>query len=198
MTTPSRTFRIGFAIVAVAATATAVAQAHGGHAGAHALKPTPEEIAAFEVAKPVFEQHCFRCHTADGKKSKRKALDHLSMDHYPFGGHHADDVGSAVRKVLGAGGNAKATMPSDDRGAVRGDDLAKIVAWADAFDRAHDAKREGASPAGGSAHTRVVVYTCPMHPEVISSKPGQCPKCGMTLVPKEPADPAKDKDRPAK
>ncbi len=32
-----------------------------------------------------------------------------------------------------------------------------------------------------------VQYTCPMHPEVISNKPGQCPKCGMTLVKKQPA-----------
>jgi len=30
-----------------------------------------------------------------------------------------------------------------------------------------------------------VVYTCPMHPEVISDKPGSCPKCGMFLVKKE-------------
>ena len=185
---------VGLTIVALAVKA--VAQAHGGHAGARALKPTLEEIAAFEVAKPVFEQHCFRCHTAEGKKSKRKALDHLSMDHYPFGGHHADEAGSAIRKVLGADENTKATMPSDDRGAVRGDDLAKIVAWAAAFDRAHDSERDGASPAGGSAHARAVVYTCPMHTEVISPKPGQCPKCGMTLVPKEPA--AKHKDRGAK
>jgi len=32
-----------------------------------------------------------------------------------------------------------------------------------------------------------VQYTCPMHPEVISDKPGQCPKCGMDLVKKEVA-----------
>jgi hypothetical protein len=27
-----------------------------------------------------------------------------------------------------------------------------------------------------------VLYTCVMHPEVISDKPGNCPKCGMKLV----------------
>jgi hypothetical protein len=26
------------------------------------------------------------------------------------------------------------------------------------------------------------VYTCPMHPDVKSDKPGKCPKCGMSLV----------------
>lgn len=26
-------------------------------------------------------------------------------------------------------------------------------------------------------------YTCPMHPEIIQDKPGNCPKCGMKLVP---------------
>ena len=25
-------------------------------------------------------------------------------------------------------------------------------------------------------------YTCPMHPEIISDKPGKCPKCGMDLI----------------
>jgi Heavy metal binding domain len=34
-------------------------------------------------------------------------------------------------------------------------------------------------------HEKKQKYTCPMHPEVITSHPGNCPKCGMTLVPKE-------------
>ncbi len=29
------------------------------------------------------------------------------------------------------------------------------------------------------------VYTCKMHPEIKSDKPGECPKCGMTLVEKK-------------
>jgi FtsP/CotA-like multicopper oxidase with cupredoxin domain len=28
----------------------------------------------------------------------------------------------------------------------------------------------------------VVVYTCPMHPEVVSEQPGRCPECGMKLL----------------
>jgi histidinol phosphatase-like enzyme len=28
-------------------------------------------------------------------------------------------------------------------------------------------------------------YTCPMHPEVKSDKPGKCPKCGMNLIEKK-------------
>jgi hypothetical protein len=33
-------------------------------------------------------------------------------------------------------------------------------------------------------------YTCPMHPEVTSEKPGECPTCGMDLVPAEELEPA--------
>lgn len=38
------------------------------------------------------------------------------------------------------------------------------------------------------------LYTCPMHPKVISDKPGLCPDCNMKLVPKEePAEQAASK-----
>ncbi|WP_216846781.1 heavy metal-binding domain-containing protein [Mucilaginibacter sp. L196] len=36
------------------------------------------------------------------------------------------------------------------------------------------------------AKTTKIIYTCPMHTDVVSYKPGKCPKpgCGMTLVKK--------------
>ena len=43
-------------------------------------------------------------------------------------------------------------------------------------------KPVAAKKSGAAAAPAAVVYTCPMHPEVRSSKPGTCPKCGMALV----------------
>jgi hypothetical protein len=43
-----------------------------------------------------------------------------------------------------------------------------------------------ASEGGKAGKQQGTIYTCPMHPEVTSDKPGRCPKCGMKLVPKEP------------
>src|SRR5215831_17367886 len=34
-----------------------------------------------------------------------------------------------------------------------------------------------------SAGQKILYYTCPMHPSVKSDKPGDCPVCGMHLVP---------------
>ncbi|MDR1678718.1 MAG: heavy metal translocating P-type ATPase [Prevotellaceae bacterium] len=36
--------------------------------------------------------------------------------------------------------------------------------------------------------TREVLYTCPMHPEIIRDEPGICPICGMDLIPIQPIE----------
>ena len=43
--------------------------------------------------------------------------------------------------------------------------------------------REGNGKKNKKHKTISTKYTCTMHPEVIRSKPGKCPKCGMKLVP---------------
>src|SRR5437660_8518476 len=48
-----------------------------------------------------------------------------------------------------------------------------------------DLNRPGSEHNYEQEHEKKQKYTCPMHPEVITDHPGDCPKCGMTLVPKE-------------
>jgi len=45
------------------------------------------------------------------------------------------------------------------------------------------AHHEHAAPPGPAPATAAAQYTCPMHPEVLKDRPGDCPICGMALVP---------------
>ncbi|HET8939627.1 MAG TPA: heavy metal-binding domain-containing protein [Polyangiales bacterium] len=48
----------------------------------------------------------------------------------------------------------------------------------------------GEQPSAPAQHAHdedATIYTCPMHPEVQQAGPGECPKCGMKLVPKSPS-----------
>ncbi|MDQ2808451.1 MAG: hypothetical protein M3Z04_16310, partial [Chloroflexota bacterium] len=47
----------------------------------------------------------------------------------------------------------------------------------------------GAAPPtdGATAPQPATVWTCPMHPEIRQDGPGQCPICGMDLIPAEAA-----------
>lgn len=45
----------------------------------------------------------------------------------------------------------------------------------------HGHDHADAAANGNAEHAGAHTYSCPMHPEVVSDKPGQCPKCGMNL-----------------
>jgi hypothetical protein len=110
------------------------------------------ETAAFEQAKPVFDRHCARCHVKGAKQANKKKLDHFDMTSYPFGGEHAMELGKKIREVLGIGGG-KVKMPPDKKGAVQGQELALIAAWADAFDASHEGgAHEGHGHGGHGGH----------------------------------------------
>lgn len=51
-------------------------------------------------------------------------------------------------------------------------------------DAAKSTEKPSAAPAQ-PPQPKTAYWTCLMHPEIHSDKPGQCPKCGMTLVKKE-------------
>jgi mono/diheme cytochrome c family protein len=105
-----------------------------------APKPDPKaellaaEQAAFEKAKPVFDKWCAKCHSKDGKNTSPKKRKELDISAYPFTGEHANP--KDIRRTLGIGGG-KPSMPADKKGAVQGDELAAIAAWADAWDASH-------------------------------------------------------------
>lgn len=50
--------------------------------------------------------------------------------------------------------------------------------------------RERAAPHPATTGAAAPKYRCPMHPQVVSNEPGECPICHMDLVPIEPEDAA--------
>ena len=116
-----------------------IAWGHGGKSHGKAAPVSSAEQAAYDAAKPAFERHCVRCHSHAGETPRAKAINHIDMSSYPFGGHHPHDSGAVIRRSL-LGDKAKGKDPSMPRGkpgSVVGADLEKILAWADAFEKAH-------------------------------------------------------------
>lgn len=47
--------------------------------------------------------------------------------------------------------------------------------------RAH--RHAGSASPGAAPSAKRTRFTCPMHPEIARDAPGECPECGMPLIP---------------
>jgi len=117
--------------------------------------------------------------------------DHEGPKHHPgHGSGHGADHGNG-------GGEKPFTDPVC--GMKVGADPAKEIQYEEAtyhfcstkcMDKFRAAPRQyvgGAKPAPAAAAPEGTIYTCPMHPEVQQSQPGNCPICGMALEPMLPS-----------
>jgi hypothetical protein len=105
------------------------------------------ETAAYDKAKPVFTKYCASCHVKGGKKADAKKLKHFDMTAYPFAGEHANSIGNEIRITLGLDTAKKPSMPADKPGSVKGDDLAALTAWSEAWRAAGAGGVHAADPA---------------------------------------------------
>lgn len=93
-------------------------------------------------------------------------------------------------RPAGSAADASSATPVDaGMGALRDDfDPERVAPAGAANDTGHDHAQMGHGQAAPSKEKGpVTTYTCPHHPEVQSQTPGECPKCGMDLVPAAPS-----------
>lgn len=124
------------------------------------------ELAAYRAAAPVFERYCLACHRPGTNSMSVITSNTLDLGTYPFTGSSSNEAGfliaaalgapladldardeaplSLARQHIGAGRPPKARMPKDQPGAVQGDDLERILAWARAW---RATRRAGLDPA---------------------------------------------------
>ena len=93
------------------------------------------------------------------------------MDHSKMPGMTMPTPGAAASPASKEGAEMEMKKTSDEMKKLSDEMKAKS-----------DAEKSSEKP-----QTEVGYWTCVMHPEIHETKPGQCPKCGMTLVKKEGA-----------
>lgn len=158
--------------------------------------------------EPILRQSCYDCHSGQTRypwyykipgirgmidadiEDGRKQLD---MDEgFPFGGRASQEEHLLeMRQEIASGGMPLRSYRWMHWGAGLNDtERDSVFTWIDSSVASIHVvmKAFGVEPPDDSAP---IVYICPMCPEVVSARPGTCPKCGMDLeeLTREPATP---------
>ena len=136
----------------------------------------PVKATATSIAKGknLFMKDCATCHgpKANGNTPTGKALNPLASNltdaAWKHGGTDGEIFTTITKGIAGTG-----MTPWE-----------KSVLEKDRWNLVNYIKSLGPKKTEATTKAAKVVYTCPMHPEVVSDVPGKCPKCGMDLVKK--------------
>ena len=148
--------------------------------------------------EPILRRACYDCHSGQTRfpwyykipgirgmidQDIAGARKHVDMDKgFPFGGHASQEAMlRGMREEIAEGGMPPFTYRLMHWGAKPSDAARdSVFAWIDSSLSAIQQIMSafGVVPPDSTAE---IVYYCPMDADVVSAKPGTCPKCGMDL-----------------
>lgn len=143
------------------------------HAEANTVRASPPPSVSVPTAQPaaILKPDALDAPAATSvADAQRSAEIAEEMSGEGSGGGHEGHEGHG-----GHGGHGEGTYVHVDAGRA-------AAPQEEAQEMSHDHHGHGMTEAAEAEAEAAEVYACPMHPEVTSSTPGKCPKCGMDLV----------------
>ncbi len=147
-------------------------------------RKTNAQLARKDVPNPDFQGSGMSHDMSDMKGMDHSKMQGMDMNKPPPKSETMEGMDHS--KMKGMAEPAPAASPANKEAVgmemkKTSDEMKKL---SDELKAKSDAEKATAKPSQ-AAKSEAAYWTCVMHPEIHADKPGQCPKCGMTLVKKE-------------